>query len=136
MKNAGWRSFYQLIKSTKPSKVYLSVAILLTLSSTGISLITPLFIKDFIDTFSLSQVNPMIVLLLLFLIIGQAVMFGLSMYMLNKMGQKIVANLRKRLLDKYLSLPVPFYDDNKSGELVSRLLYDTSAIRAVITYSA
>lgn len=133
---SGWKSFYELIKSTKPSKLYLSIAIVLSLTSTGISLIIPLFIKDFIDNFDISQLNVTYVVFLLLFLIGQAIAFGVSMYMLNKLGQKVVANLRKRLLQKYLSLPIPYYDDNKSGEMVSRLVYDTGAIRAVMTYHA
>src|SRR5699024_5150695 len=136
MSKTNWKSFYQLIKSTKPSKSKLLIAVFLTLISTAISLMIPLFIKNFIDTFNASRLDKMTVFLLLLFLIVQAVMSGISMYLLNKIGQEVVARLRKRLLKKYLALPVAYYDHNKSGEMVSRLVYDTGAIRAIVTYDA
>lgn len=136
MSKTNWKSFYQLIKRTKPSKSKLSIAIFLTLTSTAISLMIPLFIKNFIDTFNASQLDKTTVFLLLLFLIVQAVISGISMYMLNKIGQEVVSRLRKRLLEKYLVLPVAYYDHNKSGEMVSRLVYDTGAIRALVTYDA
>lgn len=42
-------------------------------------------------------------------------------------------NLREKLWEKFLKLPVKYYNDNKSGEMVSRITSDTTAIVNIIS---
>jgi ABC-type multidrug transport system fused ATPase/permease subunit len=73
----------------------------------------------------------MIRLAVIFALIGVAswirqTLFGMA-------GEKIVANLRRMLFDKLLTMEIAFYDVNRTGELVNRLSSDTQLIQSTVT---
>ncbi|WP_312111596.1 ABC transporter ATP-binding protein [Brevibacillus reuszeri] len=127
------RPFFQLIKETNPSKLMLGTALFLSIATTLVSLAIPLFTKDLIDGFALSSVSSGQIALLAGAFIAQAVASGLSIYMLNHVGQSIVAALRDRLWKKLLVLPVPYYDNHRTGETISRMTNDTGVVKGLIT---
>ena len=65
--------------------------------------------------------------------IVQAVFDGVSMYLLAYVGQKVVAKLREMMWLKLVRLPVSYFDNQKSGESVSRLINDTGIVKDLIT---
>ncbi len=101
-----WRPFYQLIKATKPSKMKLGIALFMSIATTVVSLVIPMFTKDLVDSFTLSTISQGQIALLMIAFVAQAIASGLSIYLLNHVGQSIVAALRERLWKKLLVLPV------------------------------
>ncbi|ULL19995.1 ABC transporter ATP-binding protein [Paenibacillus sp. H1-7] len=132
-KKTNWRSFLKLIWQTKPSKWMLGTAIGLSVISTVVGLIVPLFTKNMVDSFSLSAIEPIHIVALVLTFTAQAVAGGLSIYMLNRVGQGVVANLRDRLWRKLLALTVPYYDSNRTGETISRMTNDTGVVKGLIS---
>ncbi|WP_028545323.1 ABC transporter ATP-binding protein [Paenibacillus taiwanensis] len=130
---SNWRQFMNLINETKPSKLMLMVALLMSIGSTAVSLVIPMFTKGMVDNFSMSKLDGMQIALLAGAFIVQTIAAGLSIYLLNLIGQKAVAGLRDRLWRKMLVLPVSYYDQNKTGETVSRITNDTGIVKAFIT---
>ena len=63
----------------------------------------------------------------------QTIAAGLSIYLLNYIGQKIVAGLRERLWKKVLILPVSYYDQNRTGDTISRMTNDTGVVKTLIS---
>lgn len=129
----GWRQFIQLVQHTKPSKLLIGIALLLSVSTTLVGLLVPLFTKNLINDFSLSSISTGRILLLVTAILIQAVASGISIYLLNHIGQSVVAGIRDRLWKKLLVLPIPFYDENQTGETVSRMTNDTAVVKGLIT---
>lgn len=132
-KQGNWHLFIQLIRQTNPSKPMLSIAILMSVLTTLVGLIIPLFTKNLVDSFSLSSINRVQVIGLVVAFIAQAIAGGLSIYLLNHVGQKVVASLRDRLWKKLLVLPVAYYDDHRTGETISRMTNDTGVVKGLIT---
>ncbi|MGW8959637.1 ABC transporter ATP-binding protein [Paenibacillus sp. NPDC055715] len=130
---AGMGRFIKLIASAHPPKAILIIAMILTLVQTVAGLIVPLMTKGLIDGLTFSSLNRMVIFGLLGAFVLQAVASAVSIYMLNYAGHKIVANLRKRLWHKILSLPIPYFDRNRSGDTMSRVTNDTSLIMNLIT---
>ncbi|MCM3290644.1 ABC transporter ATP-binding protein/permease [Paenibacillus sp. MER 180] len=128
-----WRQFLRVINETKPSKLMLFIALLMSIGSTAVSLVIPMFTKGMVDNFSLSKLDSMQIVALAAAFIIQTVASGLSIYMLNLIGQRVVAGLRDRLWRKLLILPVSYYDENKTGETVSRITNDTGIVKGFIT---
>ena len=127
-----WRQFVHLIKETKPSKAKLVVAMLLSIVSTLIGLVIPMFTKMLVDGFTVSDLKPMHIAALGIAFVLQAIAGGVSIYMLSVLGQRVVAGLRDRLWKKMLVLPVTFYDQHKTGETVSRITNDTGIVKSFI----
>ncbi|WP_242274698.1 ABC transporter ATP-binding protein [Bacillus cereus group sp. BfR-BA-01310] len=125
-------SIKKMWKITNPSKIHFISGLVLSIVSSVISLIIPLLIKDIMDELStgisfglISQISILLVLEIIF--------SAFSLYLLSKVGEEIVKNLRDKLWEKFLKLPVKYYNDNKSGEMVSRITSDTTAIVNIIS---
>jgi ATP-binding cassette, subfamily B, bacterial AbcA/BmrA len=129
----GWSQFIRLVQHTNPSKLLLGIALLLSVGTTLVGLLVPLFTKNLINDFSLSSLSTGRILLLVTALLLQAVASGISIYLLNHLGQSVVAGIRDRLWKKLLVLPVPFYDENQTGETVSRMTNDTAVVKGLIT---
>jgi ATP-binding cassette, subfamily B, bacterial AbcA/BmrA len=132
--NSGsWPQFLQLIKETQPSKMLISIALTLSMATTLVSLIVPLFTKNMVDSFSLAAISGGQVALLVTAFLVQAIAGGLSIYLLNRAGQHVVARLRERLWNKLLRLTVPYYDSRETGETISRVTNDTGVVKGLIS---
>lgn len=127
-----WKQLLRLIARTKPSKAMLITAILMSLAGTAVSLLIPLFTKNLVDGFSLSNLSWKQLAVFGGVFILQAVVSGFASFMLNVSGQRIVANLRDRLWKKLLVLPIPYYDSNRTGETISRMTNDTGIVKQLI----
>ncbi|MGG6314234.1 ABC transporter ATP-binding protein [Paenibacillus macerans] len=132
-KSGSTRAFYQLMRETKPPLLLLTVAVLLSVASTLVSLVIPMFTKNLVDGFSLSSISGSQIVMIGAAFIGMSIASGLSIYLLNYTGQRMVASLRDRLWKKLLRLPVSYFDNNRTGESVSRMTNDTGIIKALIS---
>lgn len=132
-KGAGFKPFLALLKETKPSYPLLTIAIILSVVSTLVGLVIPMFTKTLVDGFSLSSISKLQIVGIVAAFIAQTVATGFSIYLLNYVGQKMVAQLRDRLWRKFLVLPVSYYNDNRTGESVSRMTNDTGIIKTLIS---
>ncbi|SEM89585.1 ABC transporter ATP-binding protein [Lihuaxuella thermophila] len=128
-----WRKFYQLVRQARLPKMVIVLAVGLSLLQTAAGLVVPWFTKDMVNVLSTARLDPGIILLLSAAFLLQAVAGGFSSYLLSYLGETVVANLRKRLWQKTLSLPVSYFDQNRSGDLISRVNNDTYMIKDVIT---
>ncbi len=132
-KKGSWRQFLRLIQDTNPPKGILVFALFMSLLSTGASLFIPMLTKGLVDNFSLSSISTGQIVGLVAFFIMQTIAAGLSIYLLNYIGQKIVAGLRERLWKKVLILPVSYYDQNRTGDTISRMTNDTGVVKTLIS---
>lgn len=131
-----WRGFIRLIMQAEPPKLLLSIALGLSILSTLVSLVIPLFTKNVVDSFSISNLNWMQISGMAIAFVGSAVASGVSVYLLNYAGQKVVAGIRDRLWKKLLVLPVRYYDNHQTGDTISRMTNDTAVIKGLIAEHA
>lgn len=129
----GWKDFFNLISMTNPPKKMIVLAFLFDLLSTGVSLCIPLIAKKFIDSSKVADFNYQLVVPLIFFFFLSAITSGVSIYVLNKIGQSIVLNIRKKLLDKLLKLPLKYYDNGRVGDMSSRIINDAQVLKGVIS---
>ncbi|MCY8235268.1 ABC transporter ATP-binding protein [Priestia endophytica] len=132
-KSGDWQPFINLIRQTNPSKPMLMGAISMSVTSTIVGLFIPFFTKNLVDGFSLTSLNQVTIFVLVVAFIAQTIAGGLSIYLLNHVGQDVVASLRKRLWKKLLVLPIPYYDNHRTGEMISRMTNDTGVVKGLIT---
>jgi ATP-binding cassette subfamily B protein len=57
---------------------------------------------------------------------------AMRFYLVTTLGERIVADLRSEVFAHLTALSIPFFDQAKSGELVSRLTADTTQIKAAV----
>ena len=52
--------------------------------------------------------------------------------LLSKAGQKLIAELRTKVQEHVGRLPVAYYDENRTGTLVARIMTDVEGVRNII----
>ncbi|WP_429367795.1 ABC transporter ATP-binding protein [Paenibacillus sp. DS2015] len=127
------KPFLTLLKETKPSYGLLAIAIALSMVSTLVGLLIPMFTKNLVDGFSLASISKMQIAAIVGAFIAQTFAGGIAIYLLNYVGQKMVASLRERLWRKFLVLPVSYYNEVRTGESVSRMTNDTGVIKTLVS---
>ena len=56
----------------------------------------------------------------------------LRSYLLNWIGERVVADVRQAVFARALALDVGFYETNRTGEIISRLTSDTALLQVVV----
>jgi ATP-binding cassette, subfamily B, bacterial MsbA len=74
-----------------------------------------------------------ITLILIAIFLAQSGLYFLRAVLLSFIGERVMADLRLRLFEHLQSLSLSFYNERRTGELVSRLTNDVSTVRAVVT---
>ncbi len=72
-----------------------------------------------------------VLILVIFIVRGIAAFIGT--YAIHWVGNKIVMDLRNAMFGKLLTLPTRYYDDNVSGNLISKVTYDVTQVTAAAT---
>ncbi|MBP1943618.1 ATP-binding cassette subfamily B protein AbcA/BmrA [Bacillus luteolus] len=127
------KPFLSLILSTNIPKAALIIGLVASILTTITGLIVPLLTKNLVDNFSVEALSVSLMIMIGAAFILQAIISGISIYLLSLVGQKIVASLRDRMWSKLIRLPVPFFDKQSSGETVSRVVNDTSIVKELIS---
>ncbi|BBW91597.1 lipid A export ATP-binding/permease protein MsbA [Pseudoalteromonas sp. PS1M3] len=118
---------------------YKSVAIVAIVGMIGYSGMDALFIqlmKPFIDE-GLNQRNNEVLkyapFVVIALVIGRGIFNFMSSYCLSYVGSQVVRSLRQELFEHILHLPVSFHDKNSTGDLISKITFDTEQVQQAIT---
>lgn len=91
----------------------------------------PLIDKGFVERDAIFIAGIPLFLLSLFLLRG--VGSFLSKYAMGKVGRSIVRDLRREMLTHLMRVPSYFFDKHSSGELISKINYDTEQVADAIT---
>ncbi|MEK3907187.1 ABC transporter ATP-binding protein [Oceanobacillus sp. FSL W7-1309] len=129
----GIKPFISLIVSAKIPKAALTFGLIGSLITTLVGLTIPILTRELVDGFSVASLSATLVIAILAVFIIQAVIDGLSTYLLAAVGQKIVARLRQMMWLKLIRLPVSYFDKQASGESVSRVINDTGIVKHLIS---
>lgn len=132
-KQTSLKPFISLILSTKIPKTALFIGLTASILTTLTGLLVPLLTKNLVDGFSVESISVPLMIGIGAAFIVQALISGISIYLLSYVGQKVVARLRDRMWMKLIRLPVSYFDKQSSGQTVSRVVNDTSIVRELIT---
>lgn len=127
-------SLRALIPFFKPYQVWVLVAMLALLMSAAVSLALPVAARRVIDNFNtndLSELN-----LYFMAAIGIAVVFaastGLRYYVVTRLGERVIADVRKRIFDNMIAMSPAFFEKLMTGEVLSRITTDTTLLLSVV----
>ncbi|WP_394140816.1 ABC transporter ATP-binding protein [Cytobacillus oceanisediminis] len=127
------KPFISLILSTKIPKAALIIGLTASILTTLTGLVVPLLTKNLVDGFSVESLSVPLIIGIGAAFIIQAIISGISIYLLSYVGQKVVARLRDRMWVKLIRMPVSSFDKQSSGQTVSRVVNDTSIVRDLIS---
>jgi len=129
---AVWPEVSALVKPRR-GKLATGLALVLVRSVTGLVLpLSPMFLIDRIITPRRPELLPALVLGLLAATALQAITSYVLTQLLSKEGQRAIAELRAKVQAHVGRLPVAYYDANKTGTLVSRIMSDVEGVRNLV----
>jgi ATP-binding cassette, subfamily B, bacterial AbcA/BmrA len=129
-------SLWRLLRLAKPSGLLLAVAAGITLVSVAGTLAFPVLTKQLVDELAKGAVHPASIMLLAAVMLAAGLASAVSAYLLSRVGYDLIASLRTLLINKLLSLPVASFDQESTGERVSRVLNDCQSISELATRQA
>ena len=118
-----------------PRRNLVFLGLLLIVISRAASFVAPISVKYLMDEILPNKDIDMLKLLVLIVIVSiliQAITSFLLTRILSVQAQFLISELRAQVQKKVLSLPINFFDNTKSGELVSRIMTDVEGVRNLI----
>ena len=125
----------RLLRFTWPYRTRLVLA-LIALALAALALLSfGQVIRAVVDR-GLATDSPDALNLALGLFLGVVLVFAASVavrsYLLNWIGERVVADIRRAVYDRALALDVGFYETTRTGELIARLTSDTALLQVVV----
>lgn len=118
-----------------PRKKILAVGLILIIISRLASLVLPGASKYLMDDVIVNKDTETLKLLLV-VVVGAIMVQAITSFLLTKLlsveAQHLIAQLRTKVQKKVLSLPISYFDNNKSGALVSRIMSDVEGVRNLV----
>jgi subfamily B ATP-binding cassette protein MsbA len=133
-KNA-WKNLPHVWALIKPRRGILAAGLLLMVVNRVSGLILPASTKylvdDVIGKHHIRLLTPIVLAVLAATVIQGLTSFTLTQ-LLSKSAQKMIADLRRQVQAHIGKLSISFYDSNKTGVLVSRIMSDVEGVRNLI----
>ena len=118
-----------------PRRKILSIGLILIIIRSLSSLVLPYASKNLIDEVIPAQNMKALSLLLLAVCIA-LLLQSISSFSLTRIlsveAQRLISLLRAKVQQKLLTLPISFFDNEKSGALVSRVMTDVEGVRNLV----
>ncbi len=117
-------------------KKRLFLAMLCMIVMAGATSVSAYLVKPMLDDVFINQDRRMLLLIpqlavIVFLLKGIA-SYGQE-YLMNYVGESIIRELRDRLYNKIVDLPMGFFHKERTGTLMSRITYDVNIVKAMVS---
>ncbi|NDU99799.1 ABC transporter transmembrane domain-containing protein [Pseudoroseicyclus tamaricis] len=129
------RALGALVPFLAPYKLMIALAGLALLFTAGISLALPIAARQVVDNFDAGALTDgwfgAAIALAALLAVGTALRY----YLVTRLGERVVADIRKAVFDRMIGMSPAFFERIMTGEVLSRITTDTTLILTVIGQS-
>ncbi len=119
----------------RPRRGILSLGLLLIIIRSLAGFVLPSSTRYLIDDV-LNKHQSGLLLPLTLAVVGATIIQGITSFSLTQLlsieGQKLIAQLRGKVQEHIGRLPVTYFDSNKTGQLVSRIMSDVEGMRNLV----
>jgi ABC transporter fused permease/ATP-binding protein len=126
---------WRLLPLIRPHRARFALAVAALLAASCVTLVYPWAARQAVDVGMGSQTThdlDVIVVMLIGVFLVNAVLVWLRHYSVSWLGERVVADLRGMVFDRVLTLPLSWFHERRSGELVGRLASDVTVIEGVV----
>jgi subfamily B ATP-binding cassette protein MsbA len=125
-----------MLAYVRPYWFHLALAAICLVAISLLSLAMPWAVKELVDQVVVGQdsghLNRIAIFLAAIFVLRAGFGFAQT-YLIAWVGERVVANLRRRLYEHLLSLSLGFFSSQRVGEIVSRLSSDVQVIQSAVT---
>ncbi|WP_312524841.1 ABC transporter transmembrane domain-containing protein [Paracoccus sp. (in: a-proteobacteria)] len=117
----------------RPYKLLLAAALIALVVTASVSLILPLAVRRVVDGFGdgsrlLDEYFGAALAIVALLAVGT----GARYYLVTRLGERVVADIRRAVFDRVMGMSPAFFERVMTGEIISRITTDTTLIQSVI----
>ena len=126
----------RILAFARPYRALIIVFVGLVVVSSALAVTPPLLFKVIIDEGVLSGNRPLVIrlgLIVAALAVLQAVIGLVQRWCSSKIGEGLIFDLRTRVFDHVLQMPLAFFTRTQTGKLVSRLNSDVIGAQQAFT---
>ncbi len=134
----GVTTFARLLRYIRPYWRWMSVAVFALIVSSLLGLVLPLVVRNLVDfVFVRKDIGDlnMVTLGLLVVVVFQSLFTFIQQMALAYTGEHAVADIRIDVYTHLQELPLSFYAERRTGELVSRLTNDVALLQQSLTWN-
>ncbi len=118
-----------------PRRKYILIGLILIIISRAASLVLPGSSKILVDEI-VPNCDLQMLKYLIFAVVGAIVVQAVTSFALTQIlsveAQNLIAQLRSKVQSHILKLPIRYFDNAKTGELVSRIMTDVEGVRNLV----
>lgn len=130
-KASPWQSAKKLWPLIVEEKNIILVALLAVIANSALNLTAPRLIAHTVDTFIVGRdYNGVLMysgIIMILYLLGLVTSYSQTRLM-GGVGQRVLYRLRNQIFNKLQALPIDFFNQNKAGDLISRINNDTDKI--------
>ena len=132
----GFEVYKRLLGYSKKHWILLVFAIFAMVLQAGAepafaALLKPLIDGSFVEQDPVIQKWAPILIIVIFAARGFGAFF--STYFMTKVGRYVIRDMREEMFEKFLRLPVRYYDQTSSGELLAKIIYNVEQVASAAT---
>jgi ABC transporter fused permease/ATP-binding protein len=128
----------EIFKFIKPYKISFIIGIVFLLLSSGTALLFPFVAGKLVDAATgkgngfFKNINAIAISLTVVLIL-QSIFSYARIWFFAVVSEKSMADIRKQLYNKIIAMPMPFFEERRVGELVSRITSDVTQLQDTLS---
>jgi len=122
----------------RPYKGMILAALAALTLTAGVSLSLPLAVRRVVDNFRITDAALLNQYFTAAMVMAALLAFGtgLRYALVTKLGERVVADIRKAVFDRIIGMSPAFFERIMTGEVLSRITTDTTLIQSVLGSSA
>lgn len=128
-------SLWPILKFIKPYRFMLTLALFALLLTAAVNLSLGQGVKFVIDSgFIAGSVDELQLAILVMILLIALLAIGTfsRFYLMSWLGERVSADIRKAVFNRIITLHPSYFEENRSGELMSRLTTDTALLQSII----
>jgi ABC-type multidrug transport system fused ATPase/permease subunit len=132
---AGLKKVLSIFRFVKPYRFQYGIGFVFLILSAGTTMSFGLLIGQITSViqgksdFTLNQVT----LFFVGVLVAQAIFSFFRIYLFSQVSERAMADVRQATYSKIITLPIPFFEQRRVGELTSRISSDISQLQDVLT---
>ncbi len=131
----GFKKLITIFRYAYPYRIKYVLGLIALAFSIGTSLLFPKLLGEILavlekkSNYTINQVIGVLVIVLVL----QSVFSFARVYFFTQVSERTIADIRKSLYSKIISLPIHFFEQRRVGELMSRITSDIGMLQGLIT---
>ena len=129
------KNYRRLLAYIKPYLGRLGLAVICIIIASGANLYLPWIIKDMIDKVLAEKDMAMLNVISVSIVVVFAIrgfFYFWQSYLVSYIGQRVVVDVREVMFRKFQRMPMAYFDKHQTGETMSYVTNDVSAIQAAL----